>query len=192
MFSYLDSIKERDPAARNYLEIILLYPAVHAMFFYRIANFIHKRRLYFMSRLISQIARFLTGIEIHPGATIGKNLFIDHGIGVVIGETAEVGDNVTIYQGVTLGGTGKNTGKRHPTIGNNVVIGAGSKILGPIYIASGTKIGANSVVLKDTEFNSTAVGVPARIIQRYAQEELDKLKIVSLEDGTSIYNDMSI
>jgi serine O-acetyltransferase len=124
--------------------------------------------LYFLARLISQIARFYTGIEIHPGARIGKCLFLDHGLGIVIGETAIVGDCVTIYQGVTLGGTGKDVGKRHPTIGNNVTIGAGAKILGPIRIADGTKIGANSVVLKDTMLNSTAVGVPARNIKKRA------------------------
>lgn len=192
MFKYFDSIKDRDPAARNYFEIALLYPSAHAMFFHRIAHFIYKRKFYLISRFVSQLSRFITGIEIHPGATIGKNLFIDHGMGVVIGETTEIGDNVTIYQGVTLGGTGKNSGKRHPTLGNNVVVGAGSKILGPIHISSGTKIGANSVVLKDTDMNSTAVGVPARMIKKYSPDELNKVKIVQLDDGTKIYNDMSI
>ena len=163
---HIDNIKDKDPAARTTIEILLLYPSICAVFNYRIANFFYKKRLFFLARLISQTAKFFTGIEIHPGATIGKCLFLDHGLGIVIGETAIVGDFVTIYQGVTLGGTGKDIGKRHPTIGNNVTIGAGAKILGPIKIADGTKIGANSVVLKDTMLNSTAVGVPARNIKR--------------------------
>ncbi|MGV8145522.1 MAG: serine O-acetyltransferase EpsC [Alkaliphilus sp.] len=161
---HIDNIKDKDPAARTALEILLLYPSICAVVNYRIANFFYKYRLYFIARLISQTARFFTGIEIHPGATIGKCLFLDHGLGIVIGETSIIGDFVTIYQGVTLGGTGKDIGKRHPTVGNNVTIGAGAKILGPIKIADGTKIGANSVVLKDTMLNSTAVGVPARNI----------------------------
>ncbi len=160
--NYIKSIKQRDPAARSFLEVIILYPGVHALAFYRVANFLWKCKLLFLARFVSQIARFFTGIEIHPGAKIGEDLFIDHGLGVVIGETTEIGNNVTIYQGVTLGGTGAHIGKRHPTIGNNVVIGAGSKLLGPINIACGSKIGANSVVLKNTEFESTVVGIPAR------------------------------
>lgn len=163
---HIDNIKDKDPAARTTIEILLLYPSICAVSNYRIANFFYKKRLFFLARLISQTAKFFTGIEIHPGATIGKCLFLDHGLGIVIGETSIVGDFVTIYQGVTLGGTGKDIGKRHPTIGNNVTIGAGAKILGPIKIADGTKIGANSVVLKDTMLNSTAVGVPARNIKR--------------------------
>lgn len=156
-------IKEADPAARSTLEIVLLYPSIHALFFYRIAHFLYRCHLFFLARFISQFARLLTGIEIHPGAKIGKGLFIDHGMGVVIGETAEIGDNVLMYHQVTLGGTGKDHGKRHPTIGNDVVIGAGAKILGPIKIGDFAKIGAGSVVLKDIPANATAVGIPATI-----------------------------
>jgi len=173
---HINNIKDKDPAAKTTLEILLLYPSISAVINYRIANFFYKHHLYFLARLISQIARFYTGIEIHPGARIGKCLFLDHGLGIVIGETAIVGDCVTIYQGVTLGGTGKDVGKRHPTIGNNVTIGAGAKILGPIRIADGTKIGANSVVLKDTMLNSTAVGVPARNIKKRAWIWLEHVK----------------
>ncbi|HFD8683862.1 TPA: serine O-acetyltransferase EpsC, partial [Clostridium perfringens] len=136
---------------------------IHVLIFYRIAHGLYKIKLFFLARLISQLGRFFTGIEIHPGAKIGKGLFIDHGMGVVIGETAEIGDNVTIYHGVTLGGTGKDKGKRHPTIGNNVIIGCGAKILGPISIGDGAKIGANSVVLKNVPKGKTAVGIPAVI-----------------------------
>lgn len=161
--NYIKRVKDSDPAARNALEIILLYPSVHALLFYRVSHFLLKLHLKFLARLVSQIARFLTGIEIHPGAQIGKGLFIDHGMGVVIGETTIIGDNVTMYHQVTLGGTGKDHGKRHPTIGNNVVIGAGAKILGPITVGDNAKIGANSVVLKDVPANATAVGIPAEI-----------------------------
>lgn len=160
----INSVFERDPSARNKLEIFLLYPHVKAILLYRIANMLYKNKLFFLARFVSNIGRFITGIEIHAGATIGDGLFIDHGIGVVIGETSIIGDNVTIYHQVTLGGTGKDKGKRHPTIGNNVIIGAGAKILGNVFIADGTKIGANAVVLKDTEVNSTMVGVPAKRI----------------------------
>jgi len=159
-------IMDTDPAARNPLEVIFLYPTVHVMIFHRIAHVFYKLKLKFIARLLSQLSRFLTGVEIHPGAQIGKALFIDHGMGVVIGETAEVGDNVILYQGVTLGGTGKDKGKRHPTIGNNVVIGSGAKVLGPINIGDGAKIGANSVVLIDVPPNSTAVGVPAKVVSK--------------------------
>ena len=186
---YLKFIKENDPAAKSYAEIILLYPSVHAMGLYRMANFMYRHHRFFAARFLSQLGRFLTGIEIHPGATIGKALFIDHGTGVVIGETAVIGDYVTIYQGVTLGGTGKDTGKRHPTIGDRVTIGAGAKILGPIHIAAGTKIGAGSVVLTDTKTESTAVGVPARVIGG-----IDKSVIpIDLYKGKcNLYNDMVI
>ncbi|QVK20530.1 serine O-acetyltransferase [Mycoplasmatota bacterium] len=185
---YLKSIKDRDPAANSYLEI-LLYPTVHAIVLYKVSHMFYRIKLFFIARLISQIGRFLTGIEIHPGAKIGRNLFIDHGLGTVIGETTIIHDNVTIYQGVTLGGTGKESGKRHPTIGSNTVIGAGAKILGNIYIASGSKIGAGSVVLKDTTSNSTAVGIPAKIIS----EKIDTHhNIASLDDGVKIFNDMRI
>lgn len=160
----IKNILDKDPAANNWIEVILLYPSIHAIILYRIAHFLYKHKIYFISRAISQTARFFTGIEIHPGATIGKRLFIDHGMGVVIGETTEIGDNVTLYQGVTLGGTGKDKGKRHPTIEDDVVVGSGAKILGPIRIGTGSKIGANAVVLKDVLAKSTAVGIPARVI----------------------------
>lgn len=189
MRNYLNNIRENDPAAPSLMEVLFLYPCVHAVGMYRVANALWRRNFRFAARLISQFARFLTGIEIHPGATIGKLLFIDHGMGVVIGETTEIGDNVTLFQGVTLGGTGKDKGKRHPTIGSNVVIGSGAKVLGPIYIASGSKIGANSVVLKDTKTDSTAVGIPARLLGGIDSPVVD---IAAYKDGQSIYNDMVI
>ncbi len=157
----LNAVMERDPAVRNKIEAFFCYPGIHALIFYRISHFFYRIKLFFIARMISQLGRFFTGIEIHPGATIGKGLFIDHGMGVVIGETAEVGDNVTIYQGVTLGGTGKDTGKRHPTIYNNVTIGSGAKILGPITVRENSKIGAGAVVVRCVPPNTTAVGVPA-------------------------------
>lgn len=159
----IDSVIKNDPAARTKLEVFLLYQSVHVLIFYRIAHRFYKIKMFFLARLISQLGRFFTGIEIHPGAKIGNGLFIDHGMGVVIGETAEIGDNVTIYHGVTLGGTGKEKGKRHPTVGDNVIIGCGAKVLGPINIGNGVKIGANSVVLKDIPEGKTAVGIPAVI-----------------------------
>nr|WP_198010636.1 serine O-acetyltransferase EpsC [Thermobrachium celere] len=164
-YNEVKNIMEKDPAAKNMLEVILCYPGLYAVLFYRLAHRLYKRRMFVLARLISQIARNLTGIEIHPGAKIGRGLFIDHGMGVVIGETAEVGDNVTIYHGVTLGGTGKDKGKRHPTVGNNVVIGAGAKVLGPITIGDNVKIGANAVVLKNVPPNVTVVGIPAKIVR---------------------------
>ena len=165
---YLDAknIVEKDPAATNIMSVILLYPGFHAIVIHKLTHFLYVKHMFFIARLISQISRFLTGIEIHPGAKIGKRLIIDHGMGVVIGETAEIGDNCTIYHQVTLGGTGKETKKRHPTIGNNVMIGCGSKVLGNITIGDNVKIGANSVVTKDIPKNSTAVGIPCRIIQK--------------------------
>ena len=170
MFSRLrydiKAILERDPAARNGLEVFLLYPGLHALIYYRIANWFYRHNMKFTARWISQCAKFWTGIEIHPGATIGKGLFIDHGAGVVIGETAQIGDNCTIYQGVTLGGTGKDHGKRHPTLGNNVMIGAGAKVLGPFNVGDNSKIAANAVVLSEVEADSTCVGVPARTVKR--------------------------
>lgn len=156
-------VKERDPAAAGSLEIMLSYPGLHALWMYRTAHYLHKKRIPLAPRMISILARFLTGIEIHQGAEIGRGLFIDHGMGVVIGETAKVGDNVTIYQGVTLGGTGKQRGKRHPTIGDNVVLATGAKVLGAITIGDNTKVGAGSVVLQDVPTNCTVVGVPGRI-----------------------------
>ncbi|MGQ9778834.1 MAG: serine O-acetyltransferase [Bacillota bacterium] len=157
---------ERDPAAKNILEVILCYPGLHAIWAHRIAHWFYHRRLYTIARLISQIARHFTGIEIHPGAEIGEGLFIDHGMGVVIGETAEIGRNVTLYQGVTLGGTGKEKGKRHPTIGDNVIIAAGAKVLGSFKVGDNAKIGAGAVVLHEVPPNSTVVGVPGRVVVR--------------------------
>lgn len=162
---YMDSIKKRDPAVRSSLEIVLLYSGVHAVFNHRIAHFFFKHKLFFLARLTSQLSRFFTGIEIHPGAKIGKRLFIDHGSGVIIGETTEIGDDCTLFQGVTLGGTGKDHGKRHPTLGNNVSVGSGAKILGPVHIGDNTKIAANAVVLNDVPDDCTVVGIPGEIVR---------------------------
>lgn len=162
----IGAVFERDPAARSVFEIILLYPGFHAIINHRIAHWLHRRGFKFLARLISQLSRFFTGIEIHPGAQIGEGLFIDHGMGVVIGETCEIGNNVTLYQGVTLGGTGKEKGKRHPTIGNNVVVSTGAKVLGSITIGNNVKIGAGSVVLRDVPNNCTVVGVPGKVVVR--------------------------
>jgi serine O-acetyltransferase len=161
----LQAVFDRDPAATSLLEVLLTYSGFHALLFYRIAHWLKSRGVPFVPRALSQLARWLTGIEIHPAAKIGTGFFIDHGMGVVIGETAEIGDYVTLFQGVTLGGTGKERGKRHPTLGNHVVVGAGAKILGGIKIGDNVKIGANSVVLKSVPANSTVIGVPARIIK---------------------------
>ena len=164
---YLEAknIKDKDPAAKSILEVILLYPGFHAIIIYRIAHYFYTIKLYFFARLLSQLCRFFSGIEIHPGATIGRNVFIDHGSGIVIGETACIGDNCIIYHGVTLGGTGKGRFKRHPSIGNNVLIGCGAKILGPVIIGNNVKIGANSVVLNNVEDNRTIVGIPGKTIK---------------------------
>ncbi|MBE6541108.1 MAG: serine O-acetyltransferase [Ruminococcaceae bacterium] len=162
----IDSICERDPAARGRAEVLLLYSGVHALIMYRLAHALHKNGMKFPARAVSQFAKFLTGIEIHPGATIGKGLFIDHGSGVVIGETAIVGDYCTIYQGVTLGGTGKETGKRHPTLGDCVMVGSGAKLLGNFTVGSNSKIAAGAVVLGDVPEFSTAVGIPAHVVKR--------------------------
>ena len=161
----LGAYQKRDPAARSKLEIFLLYPGVHAVIFHRVSHWLYCHHLPFLARLNSQLARHITGIEIHPGAKIGRKLFIDHGMGIVFGETTEIGDNCTIYHGVTLGGTGKDTGKRHPTLGDNVLIGAGAKVLGPVYIGDNVRVGAGSVVLKNLPANATAVGVPAEIVR---------------------------
>ena len=160
----LSTYMEKDPAATSKISTLINYPGVHAIGFHRVAHFFYKKRRFFWSRFVSQVGRFLTGIEIHPGAQIGKNLFIDHGMGVVIGETAVVGDNCTIYHQVTLGGTGKEKGKRHPTLGDGVLVSTGAKVLGPITIGNGAKIGANAVVLADVPENATAVGIPAKVI----------------------------
>ncbi len=171
----IDSVFDRDPAARNRIEVFLLYPHIKALIAYKISHKLYMRKRFFLARWVSNIGRHMTGIEIHPGATIGKGLFIDHGMGVVIGETAVVGNNVTMFHGATLGGTGNEKGKRHPTVGDNVTIGSSAKILGNIYIASGTKVGANAVVLRDTSPNSTLVGIPAREIKKGS-------KIISLNE----------
>lgn len=168
----IQHIKRSDPAARNAIEIILLYPSVHAIAWHRLSNLLYKAHFYLFARVFSQFARFLTGIEIHPGATIGYGLFIDHGMGVVIGETTIIKDNVKLFHGVTLGGTGREHAKRHPTLEDNVVIGAGAKVLGNITIGTNSKIGANAVVLKDIPPNSTAVGIPAKIINIEKSESL--------------------
>ena len=161
----LEAYQARDPAARSKLEILLLYSGVHATLYYKLSHFLHTHHCRFLARFVSQWARFWTGIEIHPGATIGRRLVIDHGMGIVIGETAEIGDDVLLYQGVTLGGTGKDQGKRHPTIGNNVLIGSGAKVLGPFQVGDGARIAANAVVLREIPPDSTAVGVPAHVVK---------------------------
>jgi serine O-acetyltransferase len=175
-------IFERDPAARNWLEVLFCYPGLQALFFHRVANWLYRVGIPFIPRLISHIARFLTGIEIHPGATIGQGVFIDHGMGVVIGETAIIGDYALIYQGVTLGGTGKESGKRHPTLGENVVVGAGAKVLGNIQIGNNVRIGAGSVVLRDVPSNCTVVGIPGRIVYR-SGARVDPLEHNNLPDS---------
>ncbi|OGO77694.1 MAG: serine O-acetyltransferase [Clostridiales bacterium GWB2_37_7] len=162
----IKAVFERDPAAKSIWEVLLCYPGLHAILNHRLAHFLYKHKIFLLSRIISQISRFFTGIEIHPGAVIGRRFFIDHGMGIVIGETTEIGDDVTMYQGATLGGTGKDKGKRHPTVGNNVTIGAGAKVLGPITIGDNTKIGAGAVVLKNLSSNITAVGIPAQETKR--------------------------
>ncbi len=161
----INAIKERDPAARSGFEIFFMYQGFHAVCWYKLSHWLYVHKRFTLARYISQCARFWTGIEIHPGAKIGRGLFIDHGMGVVIGETTEIGDNCTIYQGVTLGGTGKDVGKRHPTIGNNVLIGSGAKVLGPFRVGDNSKIAANAVVLTEIPDNSTCVGVPARVVK---------------------------
>ena len=180
------AVRERDPASRSNLEALLLYSGLHAIMLHRPAYWLYGKGWYFLARWISQFAKFTTGIEIHPGAKIGAGVFIDHGTGVVIGETAEVGDGCTLYQGVTLGGTGKDRGKRHPTLGKNVLVGSGAKVLGPFTVGEGSKIAANAVVLEPIPPDCTAVGVPARIVRRGGKrvEQLDQVHIpdpVSLE-----------
>jgi len=175
------AVKDRDPAARSFLEIFFLYPGVKAIRMHRRAHFYYKHKLYFLARLVSQRAVRKTGIEIHPGATIGRRLVIDHGAGIVIGETAEIGDDVLIYQGVTLGGTGKDVGKRHPTIGNNVMISAGAKVLGPFKIGDNSRVAAGAVVLNEVPPNSTVVGVPAKVVRqdgkKVERQPLDQIHV---------------
>ncbi|HWO78570.1 MAG TPA: serine O-acetyltransferase [Bacillus sp. (in: firmicutes)] len=172
----IEVVFDQDPAARSTLEVILTYSGLHAIWAHRIAHALYKRRFFFIARCISQISRFFTGIEIHPGAKIGRRFFIDHGMGVVIGETCEIGDNVTVFQGVTLGGTGKEKGKRHPTIKDNALIATGAKVLGSIVIGENAKIGAGSVVLKDVPPNSTVVGIPGKVV---------------IQDGVRIQKDLN-
>jgi serine O-acetyltransferase len=169
----IEAVRDRDPAAGNTLEILLAYPGLHALWMHRLAHWLWEEKVPVIPRLISHINRLLTGIEIHPGAKIGKGVFIDHGMGVVIGETAEVGDNVTLYQGVTLGGTGKERGKRHPTVGRNVVIAAGAKVLGPISIGEDSKVGAGAVVISDVPSHSTVVGVPGKVVMQRGEPVAD-------------------
>lgn len=175
----IKTFRERDPAAKSDTEVLLLYSGLHAILAYRVSHKLYLTEHYFSARAVSQFAKFITGIEIHPGATIGKRLFIDHGAAVVIGETAEIGDDCTIYQGVTLGGTGKDIGKRHPTLGNNVMVGAGAKVLGPMRIGDNTKVAAGAVVLTEIPDNCTAVGIPAKVVKRQGMkvDDLDQVHI---------------
>ncbi|MGM0754412.1 MAG: serine O-acetyltransferase [Bacillota bacterium] len=172
----IEVVFDQDPAARNYVEVILTYSGLHAIWAHRIAHAFFKRKFFFIARVISQVSRFFTGVEIHPGAKIGRRFFIDHGMGVVIGETCEIGDNVTLFQGVTLGGTGKEKGKRHPTIQDNALIATGAKVLGSIVVGENSKVGAGSVVLKDVPPNSTVVGIPGKVV---------------IQDGVKIQKDLN-
>ncbi len=188
MFKFVENIKEdinavfeRDPAARGLLEVILCYPGLHAIFIHRISHSLYKKGFVLFPRIISNISRFFTGVEIHPGAKIGRRLFIDHGMGIVIGETTEIGDDVTIYQGATLGGTGKEKGKRHPTIGNNVVISAGAKVLGPFKVGDNSKIGAGSIVLEQVPPNCTVVGVPGRVVVKDNKRVRKGQRVIDLD-----------
>ncbi|MFB9329544.1 serine O-acetyltransferase [Paenibacillus aurantiacus] len=178
----IETVLDNDPAARSKFEVIFTYSGLHAIWAHRVAHMLYKRKWYTLSRMVSQVSRFFTGIEIHPGARIGNRLFIDHGMGVVIGETCEIGDNVVIYQGVTLGGTGKERGKRHPTIGNNVVIGSGSKVLGSFTVGDNVNIGSNAVVLRPVPSNSTVVGNPGRVVKRNGERVGDRLDHTQLPD----------
>jgi len=180
--SDIEAVFENDPAARSKFEVVFTYSGLHAIWAHRIAHFFYRKRWYTVARFISQISRFFTGIEIHPGAKIGKKLFIDHGMGVVIGETCEIGDEVVIYQGVTLGGTGKEKGKRHPTIGNRVVIASGAKVLGSFTVGDNSNIGANSVVLRPVPPDSTVVGIPGRVVKRNGERVGDRLDHTNLPD----------
>ena len=183
----INSIFVRDPAARNFFEIITTYPGVHAIIFHRLSHALYKRDFKWLARLLSNIVRWYTGIEIHPGAKIGRRLFIDHGTGVVIGETAEIGDDVTLYHGVTLGGTTWKKGKRHPTLQNNVVVGAGAQVLGPITIGQGGRVGSNAVVTKDVPANATVVGVPGRVIEQKASERHTQRAATAKKMGFDAY-----
>jgi serine O-acetyltransferase len=181
------SVFHRDPAARNSFEVLLTYPGLHALLFHRLAHVCWRARLKLLARLISAFSRWMTGIEIHPGATIGRRFFIDHGMGVVIGETAEIGDDVTLYHGVTLGGTTWNKGKRHPTLGDRVVVGAGAKVLGPITLGPDSKVGSNSVVTRDVPAGATVVGIPGRVIRKAETEEERKREEMAKKIGFEAY-----
>jgi serine O-acetyltransferase len=181
----VQTVKERDPAARSAAEVLILYSGVHAIMAHRVSHKLYENGHYFSARAISQLARHCTGIEIHPAAKIGRRFFIDHGTGVVIGETAIIGDDVVVYQGVTLGGTGKDTGKRHPTIGNNVIIGSGAKVLGPFKVGDNSKIAAGAVVLNEIPPNSTAVGIPARVVRVNGERNLHDLDHIHIPDPIS-------
>ena len=186
----LKAVLRYDPAARNKLEVILTYSGFHALVMYRFAHFMYLHNYKLVARLVSQFAKFLTGIEIHPGATIGKNLFIDHGMGVVIGETTVIGDNCTLYQGVTLGGTGKDQGKRHPTLGNNVLVGAGAKVLGPFRVGDNARVAAGAVVLDAVPDNATAVGVPARIARVGGKRVMDNSTLDQIHVADPVAQEM--
>ncbi|MCW1928004.1 serine O-acetyltransferase [Bhargavaea beijingensis] len=186
----ISTIFDQDPSARSSIEIVLTYAGLHAIWGYRVAHFLHTRGLRFLARVVSQFVRFLTGIEIHPGAVIGRRFFIDHGSGVVIGETCVIGDDVTLYQGVTLGGTGKEKGKRHPTLGNNVLIASGAKVLGSITLGDNVKVGAGSVVLKDVPPNSTVVGIPGTVVVRNGVKVTRKLDHQDIPDPVADKCDM--
>lgn len=183
----INSVFDRDPAARSFFEVITTYPGIHALIFHRISHALHKRNFKWIARVLSNIVRWYTGIEIHPGAVIGRRFFIDHGTGIVIGETAEIGDDVTLYHGVTLGGTSWKSGKRHPTLGDNVVIGAGAKVLGPITVSAGGRIGSNAVVTKDVPDGATVVGVPGRVIERDKSGKADQRAATAKKMGFDAY-----
>ncbi|AZZ93322.1 serine O-acetyltransferase [Hahella sp. KA22] len=181
------SVFHRDPAARNAFEVLTCYPGLHALLAHRISHWLWKKGLKWLARFLSTFSRWMTGIEIHPGAKIGQRFFIDHGMGVVIGETAEIGDDVTLYQGVTLGGTSWNAGKRHPTLGNGVVVGAGAKILGPFTVGDNSKVGSNAVVTKEVPSNATVVGIPGRVIVKKTEPEADRRKAMEEKMGFDAY-----
>ncbi|MDQ2086432.1 serine O-acetyltransferase EpsC [Herbivorax sp. ANBcel31] len=183
-------ISKRDPASKGIIEVMILYAGFHAVCFHRVAHWFYCKKLFFIARFISQISRFLTGVEIHPGAKIGKGLFIDHGMGIVIGETAEIGDNCTIYHNATLGGTGKDTGKRHPTVGNNVLISTGAKILGPFKVGDNSRIGANSVVLDEVEPNTTVVGVPGKAVKRGDRKIVPSVELDQIHIGDPVAQEL--
>ncbi|MDQ0195996.1 serine O-acetyltransferase [Paenibacillus wynnii] len=180
--SDIRAVFDNDPAARSWFEVVFTYAGLHSIWGHRVAHFLFKHKWYTLARMVSQISRFMTGIEIHPGAVIGSRLFIDHGMGIVIGETCEIGDDVIIYQGVTLGGTGKEKGKRHPTVGNNVVIGSGAKVLGSFRIGDNSNIGSNAVVLREVPNNSTVVGNPGRVVKRNGERVSDRLDHAKMPD----------